>query len=187
MGTSTGAAAAIFSAGALDHRVQGYIPESPYQDLKIAAWNRTALYLPPALSHAVYLGLRLVGPLFPPHLDEISPLNAIGAIPADVPVLILAGDADRLARPAEAHALFRRVQTHGKLVVFPNAGHLNLPESAKQGQRLAMLMVVRFMSDREQPAVEHSDFDCRRETRETKSGSRLAGGVEGWDAVRNTP
>ena len=130
MGTSMGAAAAIFAARELDHRVQGYILESPYQDLKVAAWNRTQLYLPPVLSHVAYLGLRIVGPLFLPNLDEISPLKAIGEIPQDVPVLILAGGADRLAFPAEARALYRRVQTHGTLVFFPTAGHGNLPYSA---------------------------------------------------------
>ncbi len=129
MGTSMGAAAAIFAAAELGHRVQGYILESPYQDLKVAAWNRTEVNLPPVLSHVAYLGLRIVGPLFLPHLDEISPLKAIGGIPDDVPVLILAGDADRLARPEEAQALYRRVASHGRLVFFPGAGHHNLPGS----------------------------------------------------------
>jgi uncharacterized protein len=129
MGTSMGAAAATFAANDLGRRVQGYILESPYQDLKIAAWNRTKAYLPPVLSHLAYVGLRIVGPLFLPHLDEISPLKAIGGIPEDVPVLILAGDADILARPAEAQALYRQVAAHGRLVLFPGVGHHNLPGS----------------------------------------------------------
>jgi uncharacterized protein len=130
MGTSMGAAAAVFAASALGHHVQGYILESPYQDLKTAAWNRTEVYLPPVFSHAAYLGLRTVGPLFLPNLDEISPLKAISGIPNDVPVLILAGAADRLARLAEAQALYRQVATHGRLVLFPGAGHHDLPGSA---------------------------------------------------------
>jgi pimeloyl-ACP methyl ester carboxylesterase len=90
-GNSLGSAAAIFAAGELGHRVAAYILESPYQDLKIAVWNRIENALPRGLSHVAYGGLRLVSPLFLPHLDAISPVNAIGAIPADVPVLILAG------------------------------------------------------------------------------------------------
>jgi alpha-beta hydrolase superfamily lysophospholipase len=129
MGTSLGSAAAVFAATELGHRVQGYNLESPYKDLKTAVWNRTDTYLPPVLSHAAYAGLRAVGPLFLPHLDQISPLKAIGGIPDDVPVLILAGAADRLARPYEAQALFGQVSSHGKLVFFPGADHQNLPES----------------------------------------------------------
>ena len=125
-----GAAAAVFAAGELGHRIQGYILESPYQDLKTAVWNRTEVNLPPVLSHAAYAGLRIVGPLFLPDLDKISPLNAIAGIPNDVPVLILAGDADRLARPEEAQALYHEVAAHGRLLLFPGAGHGNLFGSA---------------------------------------------------------
>jgi alpha-beta hydrolase superfamily lysophospholipase len=132
MGTSMGAAAAIFAGGELGDRVAGYILQSPYQDLKTAAWHRVDTYLPPVLSHAAYAGLRLVGPLFLPHLDEISPLNAISEIPRSVPILILAGDADRLARIEEARAIHRRVVAHARLVVFPGAQHNNLAESAPE-------------------------------------------------------
>ncbi len=132
MGTSMGAAAAVFASGVLGNRVQGYILESPYQDLKTAVWNRTDAYLPPILSHASYFGLRAVGPLFLPNVDEISPLKAISGIPKDVPVLILAGDSDRLARPEEAKALYSQVASHGRLVLFPGAGHHDLPKSAPE-------------------------------------------------------
>jgi uncharacterized protein len=143
MGTSMGAAAAIFAASELGNRVQGYILESPYQDLKTAAWNRTDVYLPPVLSQAAYLGLRAVGPLFLPNLDEISPLTAISEIPTHTPVLILAGDADRLARLEEAQALYRQVAAHGRLVIFPGADHHNLPLSAPDLFRRTLLEFCR--------------------------------------------
>jgi alpha-beta hydrolase superfamily lysophospholipase len=125
-GNSFGSAAAIFAAGELGHRVAAYILESPYQDLRVAVWNRIENALPWGLSHVAYGGLRLVSPLFLPHLDAISPVKAIGAIPADVPVLILAGAADRLARPEEARALHNQVASHGRLVLVTGAGHGNL-------------------------------------------------------------
>jgi alpha-beta hydrolase superfamily lysophospholipase len=71
-GNSMGAAAAIFAAAELGHRVQGYILESPYQDLKVAVWNRVEQALPPLLDQVAYAGLRIVSPLFLPHLEEIS-------------------------------------------------------------------------------------------------------------------
>jgi alpha-beta hydrolase superfamily lysophospholipase len=43
-----------------------------------------------------------------------------------VPVLIIAGDADPLARPDEARALFDRVKTHGRLVMLPASTHNSL-------------------------------------------------------------
>ncbi len=132
IGNSMGAAAAIFAANELGNRVHGYVLESPYQDLKVAVWNRTDAYLPPVLREIAYLGLRIVGPIFLPHLDQISPLKAIAGIPQDVPVLILAGSADCLARPAEAKALYEQVATHGRLVFIPKAGHGNLFRSAPE-------------------------------------------------------
>jgi uncharacterized protein len=129
-GVSMGAAAAVFAAGELGNRIDGYILESPYRDLKVAVWNRTDNALPPLLSHAAYLGLRLAGLLFLPHLEKISPLEATALIPNDVPVLILSGDADRAARPDEARALYERVKGHGRLVMVPNAGHGDLHEAA---------------------------------------------------------
>ena len=148
MGVSLGSAAAVFALGELGRRVHGYILESPYQDLKTAVWNRTATYLPPVFAQLAYVGLRAVSPLFVPHLDEISPLRAIDGIPASVPVLIVAGEADPLARPAEAKALLERLAGHGDLLLFPGAGHHNLLDSAPDDYRGAFLGFCHSLSER---------------------------------------
>ena len=108
VGSSMGAAAAVFAARELGNRVGGYILESPYQDLRTAVWNRVEVALPPVLDLAAYAGLNLVAPVFLPHIDEISPLKAIAGIPDDVPVLILAGSGDHLARPKRPARCTRR-------------------------------------------------------------------------------
>ncbi len=146
-GNSMGAAAAAFAARELAHRVRGYILESPYQDLKVAVWNRTELALPPVISQAAYVGLRLVAPIFLPHLDEISPLLAIAGIPDDVPVLIMAGAADRRARPEEARALHGRVATHGRLIFIPDADHGDLFHSAPGLYTRTILEFCREIAD----------------------------------------
>ncbi len=128
-GLSMGAAAAVIGSGELADRVEGYILESPYRDLRTAVRNRTQNALPPLLDRIAYLGLLIVSPLVLPNLDKTAPVEAIKAIPADVPVLILAGEEDPVARPVEARAIFDRVQSHGRLVFVPHAGHLNFPET----------------------------------------------------------
>jgi pimeloyl-ACP methyl ester carboxylesterase len=64
--------------------------------------------------------------------------------------LILAGDADRLARPAEAYALYNQVSAHGKLILFPGAGHMNLPESAPDLFKRTLLDFYREIAGSEQ-------------------------------------
>ncbi len=143
LGTSLGAAAAVFASGELAHRVLGYILESPYKDLKTAVHNRTEIALPPVLDELAYRGLLLVSRYILPNLNEISPLAAIGGIPGDVPVLILAGSDDRHARPEEARALHDRVRTHGRLIVFEHGGHMNFPYAAPQRYRREVLGFIR--------------------------------------------
>jgi pimeloyl-ACP methyl ester carboxylesterase len=91
--------------------------------------NRTENALPPPLDRIAYLGLLVVSPLFLPDLEKIAPVEAISGIPADVPVLILAGDEDPVARPDEAQTILGRVRSHGRLVLFKHAGHMNFPET----------------------------------------------------------
>jgi uncharacterized protein len=145
-----GAAAAVFAARELGGRVRGYILESPYRDVRTAVWNRVDVTLPPVLDVAAYAGLNLVAPVFLPHLDEISPLKAIAGIPEDVPVLILAGGGDHLARPTEARALHEKVASHGRLVFFPGAGHGDLLKSRPELYRRTVLEFCGEVVDRAQ-------------------------------------
>jgi pimeloyl-ACP methyl ester carboxylesterase len=128
-GNSLGAAAAAFAAAELQERVAACILDGPYQDLRTAVRNRTEVYLPPVADWIAFQGLDTVGPLVLPDLPRISPLEAVGKIPPTVPVLILAGGADREATPDEARALFERVRSHAELVLFDGATHARLFEA----------------------------------------------------------
>ncbi|HEV3122671.1 MAG TPA: alpha/beta fold hydrolase, partial [Isosphaeraceae bacterium] len=138
-GMSLGGAAAIFASGTLGHRVHAYVLESPYRDLKTAVRNRVRTYLPPLLEWVAYEGLLNVSPLVLPELEKISPLAAIEGIPRDVPVLLLAGGKDRVARPEETRMLYDRVSAHGKLVVFEGSDHHNLLATASDRYRRCVL------------------------------------------------
>ncbi len=139
LGTSLGAAAALFAAEEVGHRVAGYILESPYRDLRQAVWNRTENELPPGLDWLAYRGLLAVSPLVLPHLDQISPHDAITRVPAAIPILILAGAEDISARRAEAQALHDRARSHTELHLFPHAGHLQMMATDPDRYRQAVL------------------------------------------------
>ena len=143
-GLSMGGAAAVFASTELAHRIQGYILESPYRDLKTAVRHRTENALPPLLGPLAYLGLLVVSPLILPDLEKTSPVEAISGIPADVPVLILAGGEDPVARPDEAQAILDRVRSHSKLIIFEHAGHMNFQETYPE---LYQRSVVEFLRE----------------------------------------
>ena len=127
VGRSLGAAAAIFAAGDLKGQVTGYFLEQPYKDIKSAAWNRLQHYLPPPLDWIAYGGLRLWAPVFLPVAPEqLSPYDRVQDIPGSVPVVFVTGSADRHAHLDEVTAMYRRIESHARLVVFEGAEHVGL-------------------------------------------------------------
>ena len=124
VGRSLGAAAAIFAAGELDGTIVGYFLEQPYKDLKSAVWNRLQHYLPPVLDWIAYGGLRLWAPVFlPVDAGQLSPHDHIQDIPESVSVVFVTGSADRHVHLDEVKAMYRRIKSHAKLVVFDGAVH----------------------------------------------------------------
>jgi uncharacterized protein len=124
VGRSMGAAAAIFAAKDLDGEVAGYFLEQPYKDLQSAVWNRLHHHLPPVLDWTAYAGLRLWAPVFlPVAVGQISPYDRITDIPADVPIVLAGGSADRHAPLDEVRLLLQRVESHARIVVFDGATH----------------------------------------------------------------
>jgi pimeloyl-ACP methyl ester carboxylesterase len=138
-GTSMGAAAAIYAAAELQTRVRGYILECPFDDIRSAVRNRVSGHLPWPLDSVAYAGLRLVGPIFLPDLDRMAPVNYVAAIPETVPVLVMTGGRDRRARPAEVRAVYERIASHARLVVFPEADHGHLAEQCGAAYRAAVI------------------------------------------------
>jgi pimeloyl-ACP methyl ester carboxylesterase len=139
-GLSMGGAAAVFASSELAHRVQGYILESPYRSLKAAVWHRIENILPPLLDQIAYVGLLVVSPLVLPDLAKTSPVEAISGIPADVPVLILAGGEDPVARPGEARAVL--VLDSKPLLPFVASNSTN-----KRGQLIALSTISGYFDN----------------------------------------
>ena len=122
-GSSLGAAAAIYAAKDLGPRVQGYILECPFRDITTAVENRLRLTLPWGPRQLVEEGLRLLAPVMIPTLDRMQPIDAVGDMPPEVPVLMIAGGRDRLATPQESIDLHAKIASHAELHFFEDAGH----------------------------------------------------------------
>ena len=140
VGRSMGAATAIFAAGGLKGQVAGYFLEQPYKDLDSATWNRLQHYLPPILDWIAYGGLRLWAPAFlPAATEQISPYDHIEDIPESVPVVFVTGSADRHAHLDEVTAMYRRIESHAKLVIFDGAEHVDLDRADSKLYRTTLL------------------------------------------------
>ena len=127
VGKSLGAAAAIYAARELGHRAAAYVLEAPYRDLRAATRHRLERYLLPPLDRIAYAGLRLLGPaMLTVRIDDLSPLDRIADVPADVPVVFLSGGADRLAPTSEVEEFRARCSGPTRLVAFPASTHQDL-------------------------------------------------------------
>ena len=143
VGRSMGAAAAIFAASDLKGQVAGYFLEQPYKDITSAAWNRLKHYLPPGLDWIAYGGLRLWAPVFLPVApDQLSPYNHVQDIPESVPVVFITGSADRHAHLDEVMAMYHRIESHAKLVVFDGAQHEDLDRADPELYRTTLLNFI---------------------------------------------
>ena len=129
-GRSMSSAAAIFAARELGERVAGYWLEQPYNSLETAAWRRLQQQLPPVFDVAAFAGMRLWSTaLLPVSLGEIAPSRCICDVPENCPLVILSGDADTNLPLDDVNELFEQVRNRAKLVVFPGAGHIGMPET----------------------------------------------------------
>ncbi len=143
LGRSLGAAAAILAAGELGTAVDGYFLEQPYKDLSSAVWHRLQHYLPPVADWAAFTGMRLWGAvLLPVAPEQISPYQHVTQIPPNVPIVFLSGSSDRHAPLADVRALFDRVRSHAKLVVFAGAAHVALDRYDARLYRTSLLELL---------------------------------------------
>jgi pimeloyl-ACP methyl ester carboxylesterase len=142
VGNSLGAAAAIYAARELGHRAAAYVLEAPYRDLRTATRHRLERYLPPPLDRIADAGLRIFGPaMLTARIDDLSPLDRIADVPADVPIVFLSGGADPLAPSSEVEQFRARCSGPTRLVVFPAAAHRDLA-SIDRGRYVEFLRQV---------------------------------------------
>jgi uncharacterized protein len=84
-----------------------------------------------------------VSPVVLPQVDEVAPIRHIAAIPQEVPVLIMSGARDELARPEEVRDLYEQLATHARLVMFDEAAHESLLRADAARYEAAVVPFVR--------------------------------------------
>ena len=122
-GFSAGAAAAVFAAEQLGNRVDGYVLEAPYETLAKAVRARTKIYLPWGVEWLAYAGLVVASTVVFPEAARIAPVEAVDGISPNARVLIIAGERDLRAPPADARALYARIADRARLELIPEASH----------------------------------------------------------------
>jgi len=105
LGISLGAAAGLFAAPELQHRVAGYVLVGPYASLELATVRRTERYLPPLVDDVAFGALFVGGRLVLPELDDIAPFQSAARMPHDVPVLVISGELDARAPLSDARMI----------------------------------------------------------------------------------
>jgi len=73
----------------------------------------------------------------------MAPIKHADAIPATVPVLVMAGGRDERARPEEVRAIYEQIASHARMVVFSKADHGSFSDQCGEKYRAAVLEFVR--------------------------------------------
>ena len=145
VGTSMGAAAAIFAAEELGDRVQGYWLGAPYRDLESAAWDRCVKMFPPVLDGLAYAGLKLWTPLWlETDVELIRPIDHVGSIPTSAQVVFTVGELDVESPVEDVRELEAACPGNSRLVIYPDIGHEGLEARDFEGY---MELVLAFVDE----------------------------------------
>lgn len=124
-GISMGAAAATYAVAYESIHPDWVILESCYNDIKQALTNRLEIHVPVPFVPAIARPLEFVGEhVFQLPIDDLNPVKALEKI--HCPVLVMAGDSERVLKVEEVEALYRNIPGPKRLVIFPGAAHEDL-------------------------------------------------------------
>jgi uncharacterized protein len=124
-GISMGAAAAAYAVGRHEVEPAWMILESCYDNIRHALSNRLALRVGSALAPIIAWPLELiVERLVELRTEELDPAKALEK--ATCPILVLAGDSERVLRVVEIEYLYGCIQSPKKLALFEGAAHEDL-------------------------------------------------------------
>ena len=124
-GISMGAAAAAYAVAYESINPDWVILESCYDNIQRALMNRLELHVFSPFVPVIARPLEFVAAhLFRLHVEDLNAAKALEKIRC--PVLVLAGDSERVLKIAEVEYLYERIPEPKRLVFFPGAGHEDL-------------------------------------------------------------
>jgi pimeloyl-ACP methyl ester carboxylesterase len=124
-GVSMGAAAAAFAVAYESITPDWIILESCYDDIRRALANRLEQHIAGPFVPIISGLMGLAGEhVFRLPLDDLNPGKALEKI--QCPVLVLAGDSEKILKTSEVEHLYRSIPEPKRLVFFPGATHEDL-------------------------------------------------------------
>jgi uncharacterized protein len=124
-GISMGAAAAAYAVGHHEVKPAWMILESCYDNIRHALSNRLALRVGQALAPIIAWPLaQLVERLVELRTEDLDPAKALEN--ATCPILVLAGDSERVLHVVEIEYLFGSIRSPKQLALFEGAAHEDL-------------------------------------------------------------
>jgi alpha-beta hydrolase superfamily lysophospholipase len=124
-GVSMGAAAAAYAVAYESVNPDWVILESCYDNIRRALANRLELHVRSPFVPLIAWPLEFVAThLFRLRLEDLDAAKALEKI--HCPVLVLAGDSEKVLKIEEVEALFNCIPQPKRLVFFPGAGHEDL-------------------------------------------------------------
>ena len=124
-GVSMGAAAAAYAVAYESINPDWVILESCYDNINQALENRLGTRVPVPLVPFVARPMEFMGKhVFQLPLEDLNPTKALESI--HCPVLMLAGDSEKVLKTEEVEKLFQSIPEPKRLVFFPGAEHEDL-------------------------------------------------------------
>jgi len=124
-GISMGAAAAAYAVAYESVNPDWVILESCYDNLRRALTNRLELHVFSPFVPLIARPLEFVAAhLFRLRLEDLNAAKALEKIRC--PVLVLAGDSEKVLKIAEVEHLYQQIPEPKRLMLFPGAGHEDL-------------------------------------------------------------
>lgn len=142
LGASLGGASVLLGSTILP--VDALVLESVYPDMHAALLNRFIVFLGPARPFspaAAWLFEMILPPVLGIRLDQLRPIDRIGAVTA--PMLVAVGTVDDRTTVAETEALFAAARAPKQLWLVKGAGHVDLERAAPEAYRANVLAFLR--------------------------------------------